>query len=608
MANPIPTKTVQSAKVSRRVRGELAGGQKFKGMITLPFTGSGEQLVENMYIDTGKYLKMTGNSVWKDLSLTVPVDNIFEYQTPSGEYQLLVTYYDGSNYKLKAIEEDGTVLTPNTVAPTITGTADFTEDSNTVTGTLTLFTTELKVGDWIKATAGDGIKYRVVKIKTDTSLEIAGLYEGTDAIGSAITYVAGVNPNFTKKAFYSRSIGGIAYIANGQFLYAWNGTDLLLFDVDTFGEIKGLLVDGRRLVVIGEIKTSFSINDPAQNVVFFGSSGVNSSGDYKTTLRAKGGIEAGAGIILFGDYGAESHWVRSNDASDDVSADTKIQEFRYTGRGVSEQNRVTAGRDYAYFLNELGLHRMNPFTGDTKNLMDDAGKILRYFHTLSLAESKLVFSPKEKAIVFSTTDGDGTNDRLLAFYEDTESFAFKTRVYANGLAVVDNQLYGGEQNGKIVKVWDDSRYSDQNGESYPARIITEWDSITSVHELKSYLRGNLHFSLSPDSDGLTVNLYFNGSDSVISSSSYTTEDATDTSSAVGEGGIYEFGVGSPDETNNSQNVRRKRWVNSFTTYAIELTEQSIEPLEFISLMDTTSNYGTENYNQIFADKLFDLST
>ena len=119
MANPIPTKTVKSAKISRRVRGELAGGQKFKGMITLPFTGSGEQLVENMYIDTGKYLKMTGNSVWKDLSLNVPVDNIFEYQTPSGEYQTIVTYYDGSNYKVKAIESDGTVITPNTTTPTI---------------------------------------------------------------------------------------------------------------------------------------------------------------------------------------------------------------------------------------------------------------------------------------------------------------------------------------------------------------------------------------------------------------------------------------------------------------------------------------------------------
>lgn len=72
------------------------------------------------------------------------------------------------------------------VTSTLTGTADFVTGSTTVTGTGTLFSTELQVGDYIRPASGVQW-YKVTAIASDTSCTISPAYQQTpDALGASI--------------------------------------------------------------------------------------------------------------------------------------------------------------------------------------------------------------------------------------------------------------------------------------------------------------------------------------------------------------------------------------------------------------------------------------
>ena len=73
----------------------------------------------------------------------------------------------------------------NAVTATLTGTADFTNGSTTVTGTGTLFTTELAVGDYIRPTGG-AQWYKVTAIGGDLSCTISPAFQQTTVTGSGI--------------------------------------------------------------------------------------------------------------------------------------------------------------------------------------------------------------------------------------------------------------------------------------------------------------------------------------------------------------------------------------------------------------------------------------
>lgn len=67
----------------------------------------------------------------------------------------------------------------------ITGTVEFTEDSDAVVGTSTAFTTELDVGDVIISSGGD--KFKVVAITDDENLTISPAWTDSTASGETIT-------------------------------------------------------------------------------------------------------------------------------------------------------------------------------------------------------------------------------------------------------------------------------------------------------------------------------------------------------------------------------------------------------------------------------------
>ncbi|HHQ49208.1 MAG TPA: hypothetical protein ENK19_10055 [Acidobacteria bacterium] len=65
----------------------------------------------------------------------------------------------------------------------LTGTLTFTNGSAAVTGTSTLFTSELAAGDWVQLDA-DGELYRVESITSDTAMTLERLYAGTGGTGA----------------------------------------------------------------------------------------------------------------------------------------------------------------------------------------------------------------------------------------------------------------------------------------------------------------------------------------------------------------------------------------------------------------------------------------
>ena len=76
-------------------------------------------------------------------------------------------------------------LKKDAVTATLTGTADFTNGSTTVTGTGTLFSTELQAGDYIRPTSG-AQWYKVTAIGGDLSCTISPAFQQTTVTGSGI--------------------------------------------------------------------------------------------------------------------------------------------------------------------------------------------------------------------------------------------------------------------------------------------------------------------------------------------------------------------------------------------------------------------------------------
>lgn len=534
------TTNARNSTKGKDLIGVTSGGRPFAGMRTTPLSGKGEQLVENMYLDTGKYKKMLGNALYKDLGAVGEVLHIFEYQKSDGTFQVLCIYKSGAIYLLRAIEEDLTITTPS-------------------------------------GGAGD--------------------------------------VNFTSATFDFVQIGGNGYMINKSATtdcYRWDGTTLTAITNVPNSPIF-CTRDGTRLVLGYDAAPTgynstviFSRADLSAGTVFDGGAGADTEGSYNTVLRAKDAIEGNTGVVIFGERVAEAHWVRTNNASDAVDGKTKIENFTYTGNGVSTSHRLAASKNFLYFVNTQGFFKMNPYSGETINLIEDSGTLGRYWGGIDLTSAKCVYSPKESAIVASLTDSSATNDRLFCYYEDNDAICFKTRVYSRGLGVADNQLYSGEDAGKVVSVFKSGTYLDQNSADTKAKIVTEWTAPVSAHIEKRFLKAGFLGSVHPDSR-VDISYYANGYEDEIVSTTVTVEDVNNESSVIGELGKYEVGIGQPDFSDISSTSTRARIGTKFLSYAVGIEEESDEDLEVVSVYLDYLTYNKESVNTLMSRYLFPLS-
>ena len=97
------------------------------------------------------------------------------------------SYLENSeNSKMRVVGGHAALAMGFTTTFSVTGTVDVATNSKTVSGTSTLFTSELKEGQWIKVSAdGNGSWSKIESIENDTTLYLVDTYRGNTASGVA---------------------------------------------------------------------------------------------------------------------------------------------------------------------------------------------------------------------------------------------------------------------------------------------------------------------------------------------------------------------------------------------------------------------------------------
>jgi len=127
MVNREPIASATRNSRGRDITGSLGGGTPFSGMSTVEDVGIGEQVVENLRISSSRYTKMFGDSLFKDLGNGAQILNIFEFKKSDGSFQICVTFAEGAFFRFRAIESDGTVITPTVDVDFTSDTFDFVQ-------------------------------------------------------------------------------------------------------------------------------------------------------------------------------------------------------------------------------------------------------------------------------------------------------------------------------------------------------------------------------------------------------------------------------------------------------------------------------------------------
>ena len=83
------------------------------GMRSEENEGVGANRAENVWFKDNKLQKMDGTSVLKTIASIAKITYLGEFQKSDGTYQVIVTYPVSTYYVMRAIESDGTVVTPS---------------------------------------------------------------------------------------------------------------------------------------------------------------------------------------------------------------------------------------------------------------------------------------------------------------------------------------------------------------------------------------------------------------------------------------------------------------------------------------------------------------
>lgn len=380
--------------------------------------------------------------------------------------------------------------------------------------------------------------------------------------------------NFTSSNFDFTSIGTTGYISNESAttpMYSWDGATLTSI-TNAPASPAYLLRDGNRLAT----NKSFSDEAPAD---WTGGAGVTASGDYAMSIEPTGGVVAGAGIIVFGKLGAESHKVIPNNASDNVSAKTKIEGFNYTGLGIQNTHQCVAGGNFVYFFNSDGIFEMNPYDGSTTNLAE-SGNIEKRWRNFNLTNSFIDYDTKNKKIVIVVRTL-GQNDTMVTVDIEWKErpISIATGAFFSSSATVNNQYYAGSSHdGNILKMFE--TFTNRDATALQFRYIIEWDAITNAMFEKRLKRFAIFANLNPQSS-FTAKIYKDGSHEPFKTQTFTTTASLQGGSlgtVLAPWGKYVFNMGGDrdtDSTNsNTDKIQRSRSNSKVSTYTIEILEKS----------------------------------
>ena len=315
-----------------------------------------------------------------------------------------------------------------------------------------------------------------------------------------------------------------------------------------------------------------------------GATGANASGDYNCGLSVSTAvIEGGAGVVIFGRNGAEAHWVQPNNASDEVSSRTKIESFNYQGTGVINERFVCSTGSSIIFMNKDGVFEMNPFTGQSVNLVDD-GKIKRYWdEQIDIEFGFVSYDPETDTIIAQVSLNSPQNNTLICFARrEGNPPYFIDNHYLAHIGNVGGGLVGGSNStGETFNLF--MGYSITEGGTGKARYVTEFDGLGQVHEEKTLYSVTAVLGVSPTAN-VKVRAYFDNELSASFEKTYTPQDLT-TLNEDAVYGEYVFALGAVDLVQeriiNGQNVKAN---SRFSTIAIEIIEESDANFEIYDII------------------------
>ena len=505
------------------------------------------------------------------------------HQLTDGTYQALIFGLDGSDIKLRVIEPDGTITTPtsgagdlvfsglvtsrqvneNTLISYSGGarTWNGTEIGNNNIATETLTGSITGILDYSGTIAGTVILTSIEHgLKTGETITITGT---TNYNGDYVVTVTSANDFYITETFTSNQTGSWSYLNN--------------FNIISTAR------DGSRLAFIDNNgKPRFTDNNPSNG--FSGATGANASGDYNCGLSVSTAvIEGGAGVVIFGRNGAEAHWVQPNNASDEVSSRTKIESFNYQGTGVINERFVCSTGSSIIFMNKDGVFEMNPFTGQSVNLVDD-GKIKRYWdEQIDIEFGFVSYDPETDTIIAQVSLNSPQNNTLICFARrEGNPPYFIDNHYLAHIGNVGGGLVGGSNStGETFNLF--MGYSITEGGTGKARYVTEFDGLGQVHEEKTLYSVTAVLGVSPTAN-VKVRAYFDNELSASFEKTYTPQDLT-TLNEDAVYGEYVFALGAVDLVQeriiNGQNVKAN---SRFSTIAIEIIEESDANFEIYDII------------------------
>jgi len=547
---------------------------------------SGANYQYNLLQNNGILEKVKQLYLTKNITDFAKILYITEYVKPLGDVQAVVFGETSSgDIKLRAVEADGTVITPGTeVITTLTGTADSTSGSDTLSGTSTLFTTELSVGDEVGLDPGDGQTYIVEQIVSDTSLKFNRAYVGSSITGSDLklyTNKGGIGDGVFYGTVTARQIGTKLLIGHKNGAYTWDGEATA--PISGLGSIS-IARDGARLgYITPDGNTKFTDNDPVSG--FTGGTGANADGDYNSGISFPTAIvEGGTGVIIFGKQKAEAHWVQPNSASDEVSSQTKIESFRYLGKGVSSERFVVSTGNSVGFMNEDGVFLMDPYSGKVTNLII-GGKIERYWKDkIDHTSGFMAFDQENNILIAQVSLDSSQNNVFLAFDLDEKGTppSIIGDKYLQHASIVDGKLVGGSSStGDIYKLF--YGFSTPDGGVYKSRYITEFDGLGALQSEKNLIGITFITETSPEAT-LKLRAYFDNETEYSLEKTITTKDLT-TNALSNVYGRYVFAIGASDLVNELV-IRGERYRAGmrFNTIAIEIIEESDADFKIYDIM------------------------
>lgn len=510
---------VRNAPIQRKDYG-LGTKNAWRGLMTVPFYGVGDQIVQNMRYESGFYRKMFGNSEFADLSgESSVIESIIlteQFDKGDGTFQRIEAFRSSTSpdrFKIRALEDDGTITTPTGGA----GDVAFTSD----------------IFSWVQIGLNGYLSNR------DTAASTKNLHSWN---GTALTFISNApdNPDFIDR-------------------------------------------DGQRIALGAQGIMSFSQRSTAVLTSFTGGTSTDQNGNYNVSNPGNqtGAIAAAGGIVIFFQRGAELHKVSPNAAGDDLSGETRISGatgatgWNYNGNSIKNNFQLAADPNFLYIINDDGLIRIDPLTGQSTNLVEGNGAIQALWETLDIDDARLVYSPQDLMICVTTkVKGTAVNDRLVCWDTKEEQFYIKPSIFATSLGVIDNQLFSGENSGSLVfKVFDETTFEDGSGGTVLCRIKREKDGLGGPKIEKRLRRSSVFVNIHPNSKA-NVSTFLNGVRNSVNTYVISGNDIEDTSDLVETLGEYIWASGGADPTENVDVVKSSYFTGRFGLISMEICENS----------------------------------